>query len=147
MLSSAAGSCEHSSIRLRVLRSPVESRPRADVPALELITSGVARAFFLCTRSGLHALRCHQPTDSGRSGVVTVHGTMVLRRTAGGQNGSHLASVSIAAYFSLNVLLGEGTPVESISVAIAGGAGFTAGAAGICAWIWARGRTGLATGD
>lgn len=67
------------------------------------------------------------------------------RRTS--KMGVIVASVSVAAYFSLNALLGEGTPVESISTAIAGGAGFTAGVAGICAWIWARSRKSLATAD
>jgi hypothetical protein len=61
--------------------------------------------------------------------------------------GGILAAISIATYFSLNALLGDGAPVRPISIAIAGGAGFTAGAAGICAWIWVRSRKRLATAD
>lgn len=64
-----------------------------------------------------------------------------------GKTGAILAALSIATYFSLNVLLGDGAPVRPISIAIAGGAGFTAGAAGICAWIWLRSRKSLAIAD
>jgi hypothetical protein len=42
---------------------------------------------------------------------------------------------------------GEDIPLEPLAVAIAGAAGFTAGASGICAWRWARRRKGLATAD
>lgn len=62
-----------------------------------------------------------------------------------GKTGSILASMFIAAYFVLNGLLGADIPVQPISVAVAGGAGFTAGALGACAWIWMRVRKGLAT--
>lgn len=61
-----------------------------------------------------------------------------------GKTGAILAAVFIATYFALNALLGEGTPVQPMSVAAAGGAGLTAGALGACAWIWMRVRTGLA---
>lgn len=64
-----------------------------------------------------------------------------------GKMGAILAAMSIATYFSLNALLGDAAPVRSISIAIAGGGGFTAGAAGICAWIWLRGRKGPTTAD
>jgi len=64
-----------------------------------------------------------------------------------GQMGAILAAMAIAMYFSLNALLGDGAPGRPISIAIAGGAGFTAGAAGICARIWLRSRKGLATAD
>lgn len=58
-----------------------------------------------------------------------------------------LAALSIAIYFTLHALLGEDTPLKPLTVAIAGGAGFTAGVFGICAWIWARRRKDLATAD
>ena len=64
-----------------------------------------------------------------------------------GKMGAILAAMSIATYFSLNALLGDGSPVQPMSVAIAGAAGFTGGAAGICAWMWVRSRKGLATAD
>ena len=58
-----------------------------------------------------------------------------------------LAALCVATYFTLHALLGEDILLEPLSVAIAGGAGFTAGVFGICAWIWARRRKGLATAD
>ena len=58
-----------------------------------------------------------------------------------------LAALCVATYFTLHALLGEDILLEPLSVAIAGGAGFTAGVFGICAWIWARRRNGLATAD
>jgi len=58
-----------------------------------------------------------------------------------------LAALSIAIYFTLHALLGEDIPLKPLTVAIAGGAGFTAGVFGICAWIWARRRKDLATAD
>jgi len=61
-----------------------------------------------------------------------------------GKIGAILAAVFIATYFALNALLGEGAPVQAMSVAAVGGAGFTAGALGACAWIWMRIRKGLA---
>ena len=64
-----------------------------------------------------------------------------------GRMGAILAAMSIVTHFGLSALLGDGAPVRPISIAIAGGAGFTAGAAGICAWIWLRSRKGLATAD
>jgi hypothetical protein len=57
-----------------------------------------------------------------------------------GKIGTILAAVFISTYFALNALLGEGAPVKPMSVAAAGGAGFTAGALGACAWIWMRVR-------
>lgn len=64
-----------------------------------------------------------------------------------GKMGAILAAMSIATHFSLNALLGDAAPVWPLSIAIAGGAGFTAGALGIFAWIWLRGRKGLVTAD
>lgn len=64
-----------------------------------------------------------------------------------GKMGAILAAISIATYVSLNALLEHGAPLRPISAAIAGGAGFTAGAAGICAWLWVRSRKGPATAD
>lgn len=64
-----------------------------------------------------------------------------------GKMGVIFAAISIATYFSLNALLGDAAPVRPISIAIAGGGGFTVGAAGIWAWIWIRSRKGLATAD
>jgi hypothetical protein len=64
-----------------------------------------------------------------------------------GKTGVILAAISVATYFSLNALLGGCIPVHSISVLIAGGAGFTAGVGGICGWIWARNRNSSATAD
>jgi hypothetical protein len=58
-----------------------------------------------------------------------------------------LAALSVATYFTLHALLGEDIPLKPLAVAIAGGAGFTAGVSGICAWIWARRRKDLATAD
>jgi uncharacterized membrane protein len=58
-----------------------------------------------------------------------------------------LAALCVATYFTLHALLGEDILLEPLSVAIAGGAGFTAGVFGICAWIWARRRKDLATAD
>lgn len=62
-----------------------------------------------------------------------------------GKMGGILAAMFIAAYFGFNALPGEGVPIQPISVAVAGGAGFTAGALVACAWIWARVRKGLGT--
>ena len=62
-----------------------------------------------------------------------------------GKMGAILAAVFIATYFALNALLGEGVPIQQMSVAAAGGAGFTAGSLGACAWIWMIVRKGLAT--
>lgn len=61
--------------------------------------------------------------------------------------GAILAAMFIATHFSLNALLGDDAPVWPLSIAVAGGAGFTAGAVGICAWIWIRSRKGPATAD
>jgi hypothetical protein len=47
-----------------------------------------------------------------------------------------LAALSIAIYFTLHALLGEDISLKPLTVAIAGGADFTAVASGICAWIW-----------
>jgi hypothetical protein len=64
-----------------------------------------------------------------------------------GKMGIILATLSVATYFTLYALLGEDIPLEPLAVAIAGGAGFTAGVTGLCTWIWARRRKGLATAD
>ena len=64
-----------------------------------------------------------------------------------GKMGIILATLSVATYFTLHALLGEDIPLKPLTVAIAGGAGFTAGVFGICAWIWARRRKDLATAD
>jgi cytochrome c oxidase assembly factor CtaG len=69
-------------------------------------------------------------------------------RYAGGRSakgGGILAVMFIMAYFGLHALLGQDTSVQPLSVAVAGGAGFTAGALGACAWVWMRVRRGLAT--
>jgi len=58
-----------------------------------------------------------------------------------------LAALSVATYVTLHALLGAAIPLESLAVAIAGGAGFTAGVTGLCTWISARRRKGLATAD
>jgi hypothetical protein len=69
-------------------------------------------------------------------------------RYAGGRAskvGGISAVMFIMVYFGLHALLGQDTPVQPISVAVAGGAGFTAGALSACAWIWISARKGLAT--
>jgi hypothetical protein len=58
-----------------------------------------------------------------------------------------LATLYVATFFTLHALLVEDIPLKPLTVAIAGGTGFTAGASGICAWIWARRREDLATAD
>lgn len=80
------------------------------------------------------------------AGIVWALYVKRWRYTGGraGKTGAILAAVFIAIYFALNALLGEGTPVRPMSVAAAGGAGFTAGALGACARIWMRVRKGLA---
>jgi hypothetical protein len=81
-------------------------------------------------------------------GIGVVWALCVKRwRYTGGhaaKTGALLAAVFIASYFALIALLGEGTQVQTMSVAAAGGAGFTAGALGACAWIWMRVSKGLA---
>jgi hypothetical protein len=62
-----------------------------------------------------------------------------------GTMGAILAAIFIAAYFGLNALLGEETRIQPISVAIAGGAGFTVGALGVCALTWMMVRMRLVT--
>lgn len=62
-----------------------------------------------------------------------------------GKMGGIVAAIFIATYFALNALLGDNTPIKPMSVAVAGGAGFTAGALGAWAWIWMRERKGLTT--
>ena len=64
-----------------------------------------------------------------------------------GKVGAVLAAMSVATNFSLNALPGDGAPVRPISIAIAVGAGFTAGAADACAWIWVGSRKVLAAGN
>lgn len=59
--------------------------------------------------------------------------------------GGIVAAICIVIYVALNALLGKGIPIQPMSVAVAGGAGFTAGALGACAWIWMRVPGGLTT--
>jgi hypothetical protein len=81
------------------------------------------------------------------AGIVWALCVKRWRYTGGraGKMGAILAAMFIVTYFALNALLGEGVPIQPMSVAAAGGAGFTAGALGACAWIWMRVRKGLAT--
>lgn len=78
-------------------------------------------------------------------GVGVVWALCVKRwRYVGGpavMTGSMLAAILIAAYFVLNALLGEALSIQPLSIAIAGGAGFTSGALGAWAGIWMRGRS------
>lgn len=62
-----------------------------------------------------------------------------------GKMGAILAAMFVLTYFALNALLGEGIPAQPMSVAAAGSAGFTVGALGAFAWIWASVRKGWAT--
>jgi hypothetical protein len=82
-------------------------------------------------------------------GAVVI-GTLCVKRWQdigghAGKMGAIVAAMFIVTYLALNGLLGEGTPIQAISLAAAGGAGFTAGALGAFVWIWMRGRKGVAT--
>lgn len=55
-----------------------------------------------------------------------------------GVTGGILAAKSIATYVVLHLLFGNEIPIRPVSVAVAGCAGFTAGALLTCAWIWMR---------
>lgn len=81
------------------------------------------------------------------AGIVWALCVKRWRYTGGraGKMGAILAAMFIVTYFALNALLGGGVPIQAMSVAAAGGAGFTAGALGACAWTWMRVRKGLAT--
>lgn len=57
-----------------------------------------------------------------------------------GTTGGILAAKFIAIYFVLHALFGNEVPIRPLSVAVAGGAGFTAGALTGFAWIWMRSR-------
>jgi uncharacterized membrane protein YhaH (DUF805 family) len=59
-----------------------------------------------------------------------------------GKGGSIVAVIFILAYFGVRALLGQDAPVRATSIAAAGGAGFTAGVLGTCAWVWMRVRKG-----
>lgn len=62
-----------------------------------------------------------------------------------GKVGSIVAAIFILTCFVLHTLSGEDMPIQPMSVAMAGGAGFTGGALGACAWRWMRARSRLAT--
>jgi hypothetical protein len=81
------------------------------------------------------------------AGIVWALCVKRWRYTGGraGKMGAISAAMFILTYFALNASLGEGIPIQPMSVAAAGGAGFTAGALGACAWIWMRVRKGLTT--
>jgi uncharacterized membrane protein YhaH (DUF805 family) len=55
-----------------------------------------------------------------------------------GTTGGILAAKFIATYFVLHVLFGTEIPIRPMSIAAAGGAGFTAGTLIACAWIWIK---------
>lgn len=55
-----------------------------------------------------------------------------------GTMGGIVAAKFIATHVVLHVLFGNQIPIRPMSIAIAGGAGFTAGALVTCAWIWMR---------
>ena len=55
-----------------------------------------------------------------------------------GVTGGILSAKCIATYFVLHALFGNEIPIRPMSIAAAGGAGFTAGALVACAWIWMR---------
>lgn len=57
-----------------------------------------------------------------------------------GTTGSILAAKFIAIYFILHALFGNEVPFQPMSIAVAGGAGFTVGALASCTWIWMRSR-------
>lgn len=49
-----------------------------------------------------------------------------------------VAAKFIATYVALHLLFGNQIPMRPVAIAVAGGAGFTAGALATCAWIWLR---------
>ena len=49
-----------------------------------------------------------------------------------------LAAKSIATYVALHLLFGNQIPIRPVAIAVAGGAGFTAGALATCAWLWMK---------
>jgi hypothetical protein len=55
-----------------------------------------------------------------------------------GTTGGILAAKFIVTYFVLHALFGNEIPIRPMSIAVAGGAGFTAGALLSCAWISMR---------
>lgn len=55
-----------------------------------------------------------------------------------GTTGGILAAKFIATYFVLHALFGNAIPIQPMSIAVVGGAGFTVGALVTCAWIWMR---------
>lgn len=55
-----------------------------------------------------------------------------------GATGGILAAKCIATYFVLHALFGNEIPIRPMSIAVAGGAGFTVGALAACAWIWMK---------
>lgn len=52
-----------------------------------------------------------------------------------GMAGGILAAKFVATYVVLHLLFGNEIPIRPLSIAAAGGAGFTAGALVTCAWI------------
>jgi len=62
-------------------------------------------------------------------------------RSAGqraGMTAGIVAAKFIATYVALHLLFGNQVPLRPVAIAVAGGAGFTAGTLVTCAWIWMR---------
>lgn len=55
-----------------------------------------------------------------------------------GTTGFIFAAKFMATYFVLHVLFENEMPIRPMSIAVAGGAGFTVGALVTCAWLWMR---------
>jgi len=49
-----------------------------------------------------------------------------------------VAAKFIATYVALHLLFGNQIPMRPVAIAVAGGAGFTAGALATCAWLWMK---------
>ncbi len=58
-----------------------------------------------------------------------------------GTTGGIFAAKFVVTYVVLHVLFGNEIPIRPMSIAVAGGAGFTAGALFTCAWMWFRPRS------
>lgn len=137
---------ELSRLYVAIFQTPVIGQKRMLRPSkYQSVELNVPSSFLLV----LLFLFCAVISPLVAAGVVWSLNTKRWRQLGerAGKMGVVLATMSIATYFSLNALLEEGTAVKPISVAIAGGAGFTAGVVGICAWLWVRNRESLATAD
>jgi hypothetical protein len=55
-----------------------------------------------------------------------------------GTAGGIFAVKFMVTYVALHALFGNDVPMQPMSVAVAGGAGFTAGALGACIWTWMK---------